>query len=120
MGKGIKTFVEIKTLHVVFQFMVTYVRQINLDAYWIKTIKSEPIVVWFQTITPSYIAYVIALVKKRQEMWDQSKRMAKKPNRDGGKKAQPLFSGGKGKKIAYRKSMWNNKGLDYYYTAEQN
>ena len=45
--------------------------------------------------------------------------MAKKPNRDGEQKARPLFSGGQGKKRAYGKSMWNNKGLEYYYTAGQ-
>jgi hypothetical protein len=39
--------------------------------------------------------------------------MAKKPNGDGDMKAQPLICGGQGKKRAYRKSMWNNKGLEY-------
>jgi hypothetical protein len=53
-------------------------------------------------------------------MWDQSKRMAKEPNGYGEKKVRPLFLGGQGKKRAYRKSMWNEKGLDYYYTAAQN
>jgi hypothetical protein len=57
---------------------------------------------------------LIALVKNGQEMWDQSKRMAKKPNGDGEKKARPLFSSGQGKKRAYRKSMWNIEGLEYY------
>ncbi len=119
MGEGIQTFVEMKTLHVDFKFMVTYVRWINLDAYWVKKMKSKPNVVWFQMISPSDIAYVIALVKNEQEMWGQSKRMAEKTNGDGEKKARPLFSGGQGKKRAYGKSMWNNKGLEYYYTAGQ-
>jgi hypothetical protein len=30
-------------------------------------------------------------------MWPQRKKMAKKPNGDGEKKARPLFSSGKGK-----------------------
>jgi hypothetical protein len=70
--------------------------------------KSEPNFVWFQTITPSNIA------------WDQSKRVAKKPNGGGEKKARPLFYGGQGKKRAYEKSMWNDEGFEYYYTAEKN
>jgi hypothetical protein len=52
-------------------------------------------------------------------MWDQIKKVTKEPNGDGEKKVRPLFSGGQGKKRAYGKSMWNDKGLDYYYTAEQ-
>jgi hypothetical protein len=63
LGEGIKTYVKLQTLHVVFKFMVTHVQQIKLDAYWVKKIKSKTNTVWFQMITPSNIAYVIALVK---------------------------------------------------------
>ncbi len=85
MGEGRKTFDEIKTPHVVFEFMVTHVQWIDLDAYCVEKMKSKPNIVWFQTITPSNIAHVIALVKNGQDMWDQSKRMAKKPNGEGKK-----------------------------------
>jgi hypothetical protein len=91
-----------------------------LDAYWVKKMNHATNTVWFQPITPGDIAYLIALVKNGQEIWDQSKRMAKKPNGDGEKKVRPLFSGGQGKKRAYGKSIGNDAGLDFYYTAEQN
>ncbi len=82
-GEGRKTYVQIQTLHVVFKFMVRCVRWIKLDAYWVKKKESKPNTVSFQMIAPSKIAYVIALVKNEQEMWDQNKRMAKEPNEDG-------------------------------------
>jgi hypothetical protein len=50
--------------------MVTYVQQINSDAYWVKKMKSKPNIVWLKMITPSNIAFVIALVKNGQEMRD--------------------------------------------------
>ncbi len=50
-----------------------------------------------ELITPSDIAYVIALIKNDKGMWDQD-RMAANPHVGDEKKIRPLSTSGKGKK----------------------
>jgi len=66
--------------------------------------------------TPSDIAYVLAVIKNGQEMWDQAKNPSTSPE----KKLKPLFSSGEGRKRESGKSMWNKEGLEFYYTVEKN
>jgi len=78
---------------------------------------------FFQFVTPSNITYVISVIKNGKEMWDQEIRLVE--NQDMGedeptKKARPLFTSGMGKKHSFGVSLWNNEGLNYYYTAEEN
>ena len=75
-------------------------------------------------ITPSDIAYVIAVIKNGQEMWDQEITLLAQ-NDDMGedeptKKARPLFTSGMGKKRLFGVSLWNKAGLEYYHKAEEN
>ncbi len=65
--------------------------------------------------TPSDIAYVLAVIKNGQEMWDQAKNPSTSPE----KKLKPLFSSGEGRKRESGKSMWNKEGLEFYYTVEK-
>ncbi len=72
-------------------------------------------------ITPSDIAYVLALIKNSQGVWDQDMRVAVNPHVLGGKeKLRPLFTSSKGKKRIFGKCVWTREGLEYFYTAEMN
>ncbi len=61
-------------------------------------------------ISPSDIAYVLALIKKGEGEWDQNLRMAQNPHGSGEPKVPPLFTSDKGKKV-FGKSMWKREGL---------
>jgi hypothetical protein len=67
-------------------------------------------------ITPSDIAYLLAIIKNGKEMWDQAKNPGTSPE----KKVRPLFSTGEGRKRESGISAWNKKGLEFYYTVEKN
>ena len=74
---------------------------------------------FFLMITPSDTAYVIASIKNGKDMWDQAKRLMNNPDAEPEKKAKPLFSTGEGKKRESGMSVWNNKGLEFYYSVEK-
>jgi hypothetical protein len=76
---------------------------------------------FLEMITPSDIAYVLALIKNSQGVWDQDMRVAVNPHVLGGKeKLRPLFTSSKGKKRIFGKCVWTREGLEYFYTAEMN
>ena len=66
--------------------------------------------------TPSDIAYVLAVIKNGQDMWDQAKNPSTSPE----KKLMPLYSTREGRKRESGISMWNKEGLAFYYTVEKN
>jgi hypothetical protein len=76
--------------------------------------------VFLELISPSDIAYVLALIKNGKGVWDQDVRMAANPHGGGEKKMLLQFTGGKGKKRLFRKSVWTREGLEYFYPAESN
>ena len=84
-----------------------------------KTLKKKPGRCFFQMITPSDIAYVIAVIKNGQEMWDQEITLLACNDEMGEdeptKKARPLFKSGMGKKRLFGVSLWNKAGLEYYH-----
>jgi hypothetical protein len=74
---------------------------------------------FLEMITPSDIAYVLALIKNSQGVWDQDLREVENPHVQGGEeKLRPIFTSGKGKKRIFGKSVWTREGLEYFYTAE--
>ena len=116
LGKGFQDYVKLKLEHVVYDFMCTYVRRIKPDTKWKKILKmnaGNPFICHF---TPSDIAYVLAIIKNGQEMWDQAKNPSTSPE----KKLKPLYSAGEGRKRESGISMWNKEGLAFYYTVEKN
>ena len=116
LGKGFQDYVKLKLEHVVYDFMCTYVRRIKPDTKWKKILKmnaGNPFICHF---TPSDIAYVLAVIKNGQEMWDQAKNPSTSPE----KKLKPLYSSGEGRKRESGISMWNKEGLAFYYTVEKN
>ena len=77
-----------------YQFMCTYVRRIKPDSRWKKLLMNNPGSPWICCITPSNIAYVLAIIKNGKEMWDQAKNPGTSPE----KKVRPLFSAGEGRR----------------------
>ncbi len=57
-----KTYVELQTLHIVFEFMAICPMN-QIGCLLGQKINHATNTVWFQTIIPNNIAYVIALVK---------------------------------------------------------
>ena len=72
-------------------------------------------------ITPSNIAYVLAIIKNGKDMWDQAKNPGTSPK----KKVRPLFSAGDGRKRESGISVWNKEtqwrktGEKVYNSKEQ-
>ena len=102
-----------------YDFICTYVKRIRPDVKWRKMMKQTTAYPVFSFITPSDIAYVIALIVNGREVWDQAKRLMKDPDAQPEKKEKPLFSTGEGKKRESGKSVWNNHGLEFYYSVEK-
>jgi len=116
LGKGFQDYVKLKLEHVVYNFMCTYVWRMKPDTRWKKILKMNPVCPFICHFTPSDIAYVLAIIKNGQKMWDQ----AKNPSTSHEKKLKPLYSAGEGRKRESGIYMWNKEGLAFYYTVEKN
>jgi hypothetical protein len=118
---GIQRFIKEETLDKLFQFIALYVRRLYSDAHLQKNMKRFVNKTFLEMITPSDIAYVLALIKKSQGVWDQDMRVAANPHVLGGEeKLRPLFTSSKGKKRIFGKCVWTREGLEYFYMAEMN
>jgi HEPN domain-containing protein len=116
LGNGFQTYIDLKIQNVVYDFMCTYVRRIKPDVKWKELLMKCPGCPFICCITPSDIAYLLAIIKNGKEMWDQAKNPGTSPE----KKVRPLFSTGEGRKRESGISAWNKKGLEFYYTVEKN
>ena len=116
IGAGFKTYQDNHCEKTVYEFFVTYIRRMKPDLTWKKLLSSNKNTPFPNWITPSDIAYVLAIIKNGKEMWDE----ARSPSTSLEKKARPLFSAGEGIKRESGVSMWNKAGLEYYYTVERN
>ncbi len=81
-----------------------------------------------ELISPSDIAYVLALIKNGKGVWDQDVRMAANPHRGGEKKLCPLFKVVRVRKdcserVCGRWRDWNTstqrRGIGRRYTQQQ-
>jgi hypothetical protein len=116
LGKGFQDDVKLQLEHVVYDFMCTYVRRMKPDTRWKKLLTMNPGRPFICFFTPSDIAYVLAIIKNGQDMWDQAKKQSTSPE----KKLRPLFIAGEGRKRKSGISVWNKEGLEFYYTVEKN
>jgi hypothetical protein len=116
IGKGFQTYIDLKIEKVVYNFICTYVRRIKPNVKWKKLLMKNAGCPFICCITPSNIAYVLAIIKNGKEMWDQAKNPGSSPE----KKARPLFSAGEGRKRESGISVWNKEGLEFYYAVEKN
>ena len=119
LAGGFQHYREVGKEEIFYEFVCTYLRRMQPDVKWRKKMKQYAGSPFFLMITPSDIAYVIALIKNGKEMWDQAKRLMNNPDAEPEKKAKPLFSTGEGKKRESGMSVWNNKGLEFYYSVEK-
>ena len=88
-------------IHGLFDFFARYVRKVHSDEFIRKTLKSVKGTSFIDVIGPNDIAYVIAVFKNSQEMWDQDIRMRELGNDAMGnteKKLSPNFTTGKNQK----------------------
>jgi len=99
-------------------FFARYVRKVQSDDFIRKEMKANPGTNFLDITGPNDIAYVIALIKNGQVVWDQDIRTRSGANQ-AEKKAKPLFTGGGGKKRIVGKSLWNKEGMRYFRTVEE-
>ena len=117
MGSTVQTAKEAGHLDFLFEFFANYVRKVHSDDYIRKSMKGNSGVTFLDIIGPNDIAYVIALIKNGQEMWDQDIRI--RAGGDQEKKIKPLFTSGDGKKRIVGKSLWNKEGKTYFWSVEE-
>ncbi len=102
-----------------FEFLLNYVRRIKLDLDWRKLLKKNPEKSFLLFFTPSDIAFILSSIKIGLGMWEQARRQQDNPTQVESK-ALPLFTKGEGQKRESGMMVWNNGGLNFYYTAEKN
>jgi hypothetical protein len=119
LGEGIKTYIKLNTLKHINKFMCMYVQRITPDTTWNKRMAKEPGRPFFCYVTPSDIVCILSLIKNGKNIWDQTKRCQENPEVRHEKRAKPLFSTGEGKRRESEKAVWNNDGLEFFYTAER-
>jgi len=104
----------------IYDFLGRYVRRVHSDDFIRRTLKSYPQSSFIDIMTPSDIAYVIAIVKNSGEMWDQNVRMTEMGQRAWGskeKKLRPLFTQGEGMRRDKGETLWNREGRKFFAIA---
>jgi len=119
LSEGFTRYAESNLEHLVFEFLLNYVRRMKSDSDWKKLLKKNPEKPLLLFVTPSDIAYILALIKNGMGMWEQVRRLQENLTL-GVKKALSLFTKGEGQKRESGKTVWNNEGLNFHYTAERN
>lgn len=119
LSEGFTRYAQSNMEHLVFEFLLNYVRRFKSDKDWRKLLKKNPEKPFLLFVTPSDIAFILALIKNGLGMWEQGRRLQENPTRVE-KKALPLFTKGEGQKRESGRTIWNNEGLNFYYTAERN
>ena len=119
LSEGFTRYAQSGMEHLVFEFLLNYVRRFKSDMDWRKLLKKNPEKPFLLFVTPSDIAFILALIKNGLGMWEQGRRLQENPTRVE-KKALPLFTKGEGQKRESGRTIWNNEGLNFYYTAERN
>ena len=105
-------FIKNDNFHKLFEFITLYIQRFYSDAHLRKCMKKFVNRVFLELISPSDIAYMLALIKNGKGVWDQDVKMAANPHGSGEKKLHRLFTSGKGKKRLFGKSVWTREGLD--------
>jgi hypothetical protein len=119
LSEGFNRYAQSDMEHLVFEFLLNYVRRFKSDKDWRKLLKKNPEKPFLLFVTTSDIAFILALIKNGLGMWEQGRRLQDNPTRVE-KKALPLFTKGEGQERESGRTIWNNEGLNFYYTAERN
>ncbi len=97
-------------------------RRVHNNQFIHMALKVNPQASYVDIIGPSDIAYVIAIIKNSDEMWDQDIRMKELGDKAMGKqkkKMRPLFTQGDGQKQTKGESLWNKEGMRFFSSAEE-
>ena len=89
------------------------------DNRWKKKMRQYAGSPFLHMITPSDIAFILSLIKNGRGMWNQAIRQQENPTQID-RKALPLFTKGEERKRESGRTVWNDEGLSFYYTAEKN
>jgi hypothetical protein len=119
LSEGLARYAESNMEHYIFEFLLNYVQIMKSDLDWRKLLKLNPEKPFLLFVTPSDIAFTLSLIKNRRGMWDQAIRQQDNPTQIE-RKALPLFTKGEGRKRESGRTVWNDEGLNFYYTAEKN
>ena len=101
LSEGFTRYANRGMEHLVFEFLLNYVRRIKSDSDWRKLLKKNPEKPFLLFVMPSDIAFTLVLIKNGLEMWEQARRVQENP-REVEKKALPLFIKGEGQRAAER------------------
>jgi hypothetical protein len=104
----------------IYDFLGRYVRRVHSDDFIRRALKYYPQSSFVDVMTPSDIAYVIAIVKNSGEMWDQNvrmKEMGQGAMASQEKKLRPLFTQGEGMKRDKGETLWNREGRQFFASA---
>jgi len=119
LSEGFTRYAKSGMEHLVFEFLLIYVRRFKSDMDWRKLLEKNPEKPFLLFVTPSDIAFILALIKNWLGKREQSRTLQDNPTRVENK-AVPLFTKGEGQKREGGRMIWNNEGLNFYYTAERN
>ncbi len=72
MSEVFRRYKESNMEHFIFEFLLNYVGRIKLDSDWRKLLKKNPEKPFLLFVTPSDIAFILALIKNGLEMWNQA------------------------------------------------
>ncbi len=71
LKEGMKHYMNSMARVYLYKFIARYVRKVHPDSIITRDLSENVGVSFIDMITPSDIAYVICLVKKGKDMWDQ-------------------------------------------------
>ena len=120
MSEGFARYDASEMEHYVFEFLLNYVRRVKSDMEWKKLLKRNPEKPFLMFVTPSDIAFILSLIKNGMKMWDQQAKRRQDNPTQRESKAHPLFTKGEGRKRESGMTVWNNEGLNFYYTTKMN
>ena len=110
LRQGIINYDKNGTMDALMEFLVRYVRHVHSDSYYKNMLMENPGATFLDIITPSDVAYVVALMENSREMWTT-------PRDENGIKVRPLYTSGENMKRTYGKNIWNEDGMDFYESA---
>ncbi len=104
LKEGMKNYMNSMARVYLYKFIARYVRKVHPDSIIMRDLSEHVGVSFINMITPSYIAYVICLVKNGKNTWDQKIQLMESGN-DAEKKLRLLYTGGQGKRKELGKSV---------------
>ena len=100
LKNGVIKYNENGTMDALMEFLVRYVRHVHSDRYYKNMLMENPGATFLDIITPSDVAYVVALIENSRVVWTT-------PEDEDGNKLRPLYTSGENMKRTYGMNIWN-------------